>query len=204
MSVESESDFAAWDREWLVKDLERSRVVYERGNFVGLMHALYCCQKLNIFPDWVASGCRKIIDTEIDEGVGLVGRWSRKYHQDLIDVVRAQVVSGAREHGFTWDEACEFTAEFFQPSQAGAAGKDAMFKSWERVKKQGGPNALDESIDRLCWGSDDPRASRYATWLSVRKRYYPSDEHQHAVWTKWVARLIAAGREITSPDALWG
>jgi hypothetical protein len=135
-------------------------------------------------PAWMVSAIQSIIATEINERVGAVGRWSVQNRQDLIDLVRADLIHSARCHGFTWEEACEFAAEFLGPTPAGHAGPAAMIKSWQRRHERG-----------------DREPERYHYFTSQLDEFQPSRTHATAIREKFVARVKQAGRYVERPPA---
>ena len=157
--------------------LNKRRQAYEKsGNFVAVLEAvpLTC-------PEWLVRALYSIIATEIDEGVGLVGRWSVRHRRDLIDFMRARVILIARAHGATWAEASEYAAAYFASTPARAAGPSAMMKSWHRQKL----------IAQL-----DP--ARFEATLNLPREFLPTKAIARAVWRTLEARLKSAGRWVDS------
>ena len=158
--------------------LNKRRLAYEKsGNFVAVLEAvpLTC-------PEWLVRALYSIIFTEIDEGVGLVGRWSENHRRDLIDFMRARAIAIARAHGATWAEASEYAVEYFASTPASAAGSSAMMKSWHRqnVIAQG-------DLTRPEFTQQLPR------------EFLPTKAIARAVWRTLEARLRKAGRWVDSP-----
>ena len=112
----SKAKIAALQRD----EFERLRRAYESGsgphhrNYAALMEALRCAEHANSCPAWMAEAVLSVMVTEINEGVGAVGRWSAQHRRDLVDLVRADTIGTARAQGFTWEEACAFTGEIGQ------------------------------------------------------------------------------------------
>lgn len=153
-------------------------------NFAALTVALELCAELDTFPTWVHHAVDQIIVGEIEEGVGDVGRWYRTNRRDLIDYVRADVIRRARAHGFTWEEASAFAADYLAPTPAGGATAAAMMKSWRRFHIRG-----DEigALDRF-----------YVTAPGRGlEEFRPSPEHAAAVREKFAQRVKRAGRWIS-------
>jgi hypothetical protein len=180
------------------EQLERCREAFEsEGNFAALSFALALSQDDGICPPWIVSAVHSIMSTEIAERVGSVGRWWVRHEADLIDLVRADLIQSSRLHGFTWDEACEFAAEYFGPTPAGHVGPSAMMKSWQRVQTRGGG-------DLVRWFSSarhglptayEPDDRRYFTTVPLA-RFQPLPEHAQAVREKFFERVKQAGRYI--------
>ena len=171
-------DHVAHERSPFVENyLDKRRQTYEKsGNFVAVLEAvpLTC-------PEWLVRALYSIIATEIDEGVGLVGRWSVRHRRDLVDFMRARAILIARAHGASWAEACEYAAEYFASTPARAAGPSAMMKSWHRQKL----------IAQL-----DP--ARLESPLSLPREFLPTKAIARAAWRTLEARLKSAGRWVDS------
>jgi hypothetical protein len=169
------------DRTRLHDEIERCRHLFETtGDFEVLSYALNCCHHADTCPEWIVIAVHNIMNADIAEGVGVVGRWFKQHQRDLIDLARADFIEGARAHGFTWEEACEFAAEYFTTTPAGHAGSHAMMKSYQRVRERGG-----EKRSLVTPGLFGP--------------FHPSDEHAEPIRQKYLARVKAAGRFVEHP-----
>ena len=156
--------------------LNKRRLAYEKsGDFVAVLEAvpLTC-------PDWLVRALYSIIAAEIDEGVGLVGRWSAQHRRELVDFMRARAMAIARAHGATWAEAKEYAAEYFASTPADAAGSPVTPRSSHR-RAQPEPTGLEITLPST--------------------EFLPTKAIQRVVWRALEARLKKAGRWVDSPAA---
>ena len=146
------------------------------------MHALDCCAEADTLPRWVLDAVLQILVGEVEDGVGDVGRWCRTHRRDVIDYVRAEAIRSARAHGFSWEDASAFAAEYLAPTPAGGATAAAMMKSWRRFHIR---------------GTEIVEPGRFFVTAPGRvfaDEFTPSPEHAAEVRAKFVARVKQAGR----------
>lgn len=154
--------------------LSKRRLAYEKtGNFVAVLEAvpLTC-------PEWLVHALYSIIATEIDEGVGVVGRWSTQHRRELMDFMRARAVAIARAHGATWAEANEYATEYFASTPTGSSGSSATRNSRHR-HEQREPDALAVTLPST--------------------EFLPTRAIARVVWQTLETRLREAGRWVDSP-----
>jgi hypothetical protein len=156
--------------------LNKRRLAYEKsGNVVAVLEALpLTC------PDWLVRALYSIIAAEIDEGVGMVGRWSAQHRRELVDFMRARAMAIARAHGATWAEAREYSAEYFASTPADSAGSSVVMKRSHR-RAQPEPTGLEVTLPST--------------------EFLPTKAIQRVVWRALEARLKKAGRWVDSPAA---
>jgi hypothetical protein len=63
-------------------------------------------------------------------------RWVRQRRADLIDVERVGFLVYALNHGLTWTDACDMTAEHYANTPAGGCTGDAIKQSYKNVLRR--------------------------------------------------------------------
>lgn len=133
--------------EYIERELNNLKEAYGNGCEGALQDALLICYKYQKRPpNWMfealaIQGVKYLKGVKSKERQNKSGRprredtpWLERRKKDMIDYERAETVRECREHGFSWEDACEAASKILIGSYA-AGGRDAMENSYKSCQK---------------------------------------------------------------------
>ena len=120
------------DEEYLRRELQTLQKVFEAGNEAGLYDAIVLCGENSApLPQWALEAVldrqRELIRGENNRRAA----WQRRYRQDMIDYVRAEMVQEERELGTPWKLVYEKVSNLLRGTGC-EGGKDTIEGSYKR------------------------------------------------------------------------